>query len=370
MLNKSVISPNQLLAMIILFEFGTALVIPIGGQTNQGVWLSIWVALPGGLLIYLMFDYLLRQYPNMIPSEYMAVLLGRYLAWPLSLLYMLHFLYIASRNLREAGDLLIASSYDQTPTVVMHLAMIIAAVYVLQKGVEVFFRLAQIYLIIMICAGGLGNLVILFSGQIDPANLQPITGEGWRTVLGAAYPYILMFPFAEVAAFGTVLPRLNHVRMARKTGILALVLSAVGLSITHAVEMSVLGSDLYSRSTFPLFTTIGLVEIADFLQRLDALVLLTLIIGVFFKMSMYIYSAMVTAAYLFRIEDERRLAYAAGITVLFMSILIAPNFLEHKEEGTTHLTLIFPGYSLYLPALLVLLHLIRKRFGGKHHSRT
>lgn len=42
-MEKTIISPSQLLA------FGTALVIPIGLAGGRGVWLSILIALPGGL---------------------------------------------------------------------------------------------------------------------------------------------------------------------------------------------------------------------------------------------------------------------------------------------------------------------------------
>ncbi|WP_330708024.1 hypothetical protein [Paenibacillus polymyxa] len=46
-MKKEVIGTNQLFAMIILFELGTAIVIPIGLETGHTIWLSILLALPG-----------------------------------------------------------------------------------------------------------------------------------------------------------------------------------------------------------------------------------------------------------------------------------------------------------------------------------
>ncbi|GAA3314979.1 hypothetical protein GCM10020331_008880 [Ectobacillus funiculus] len=65
---KERISARQLFALILLFEFGTALVIPIGFAAQQSVWLSILLALIGGILLFLVYDY--RQYPELPFSGY------------------------------------------------------------------------------------------------------------------------------------------------------------------------------------------------------------------------------------------------------------------------------------------------------------
>jgi spore germination protein KB len=77
-------------------------------------------------------------------------------------------------DLRDGGDLLVTALYDQTPLLFINTLMIIAVVYVLYKGIEVFARIAEIYLLILIVLGVLGNLLVLFSGIIDVKNLLPI----------------------------------------------------------------------------------------------------------------------------------------------------------------------------------------------------
>lgn len=362
MSGKGNISSGHLFATMILFEFGTALVVPIGLTAEQGSWLAILMALPGGILLFLVFDYLFRQYPKLILSGYIRAIVGRYLGWPISLLYVAFFIYIAARNLREAGDLLVTTAYDQTPILLIHAVMIIAVIYTLYKGLEVFCRLGQIYLLIIIGLGFMGNVFILFSGAVDLRNLLPLFGKGWKSVLLTAYPNIFLFPFAELVCFCTILPHLNTIESARKTGVAAMIIAGFLLSMTHAIELMVLGGNVYARSTFPLFTTISLVNIAHFLQRLDAIVILTLIIGVFFKMSIYCYAAMAVAADLFHIEDLRKMAYPIGIIVLFISIFSALSYPEHVEEGMASIKFILPVFAFLIPMSLFIIHLIRKRF--------
>ncbi|UJF31683.1 GerAB/ArcD/ProY family transporter [Paenibacillus hexagrammi] len=355
------ISSNQLFAVIVLFEFGTALVVPIGLKAEQGVWLSILAALPGGIAIYLVYDYLFRQYPNVILSGYIRKIVGPYIGFPMIFLYIAYFLYNASRNLREAGDLLITVAYDQTPMLVIHAVMIIAVVYVLNKGIEVFFRLGEIYLIITVCLGLIGGCTLLLSGVVEPRNLLPIYGAGWKSILQMAYPNIFLFPFAELVCFTTVFPRLNRTKAVRISGLAGIIISGLILSMTHALEIATLGSNIYGRSIFPLFTTISLANVADFLQRMDAIVVLTLIIGVFFKMSMYCYAAMVITADVFQIKEERKLAYPVGAVVLLVSILSAWSFPEHLQEGVESSMFFLGIVSFCIPVLLFLVQLIRRR---------
>ncbi|MDQ1005493.1 spore germination protein KB [Neobacillus niacini] len=362
-MEKERISPGQLFALIVLFEMGTALVVPVGFTGEKSVWLSILLASIGGILLFLVYDYFFRQYPDLPLSGYARKILGKYIGWPLSFLYVPFFLYIAARDLREAGDLLVTAAYDRTPLFAVVALMTISIVYVLNKGIEVLARMAEIYLIILIVLGVLGHVLVLFSGIIDVNNLLPVLGKGWKPVLRDAYPYIFMFPFGEMICFTVIFPYLNKLQAGRKTGVKALLFSAIILSITHAVEISVLGVDIYSRTTFPLFATISFVNIADFLQRVDVIAILTLIIGDFFKISIYCYAAVIVASDLFKVQTKKKLVVPFGMIVLFLSMMIASNLLEQFEEAKLVLTFLLPLFSVVIPLLLLVVHLIRKRLG-------
>ncbi|MGO4546434.1 GerAB/ArcD/ProY family transporter [Paenibacillus sp. 2TAB23] len=362
----SAITPTQLFAVIILFEFGTALVIPIGLGNGWNAWLSILLAMPGGIILYVLIVYFYKQYPSLILSGYIRKILGVYLGWPISLFYVVFFIYNGSRNLREAGDLLISASYDQTPITVVHATMIIAVIYMLYKGINVLLRLAEIFIIIMLLLGVFSNLAVILSGAIELRNLLPALGQGWASTIKKAYPNIFMFPFGELICFTTILPHLKQKKIATRTGIMAIVVSTILLSLTHAMEVSVIGSDFYSRSAFPLFTTITTVELVEFLQRLDALVILALIIGVFFKMSVYAYAASAMTADIFRISEKRKLAYPIGIIIFLLSVQSAWSFPEHKHEGIFVVNIILPILVVIIPLLLLFIHVIKKRLSHSH----
>ncbi|MFK0522030.1 GerAB/ArcD/ProY family transporter [Paenibacillus illinoisensis] len=362
-MKKEVIGLNQLFSIIVLFELGTAIVVPIGLESGHAVWLSILLALPGGLLLYLIFNDLSRQYPGLIISGYTQRVLGRTIGWPVSLLYISVFMFNGSRNLREAGDLLIAASYDRTPIFIVNAIMAIAVMYILNKGLEVFARTAEIYLVVIFIMGLICSFVVIAAGLVDFKNLFPLHADDWKQSLALAYPNIWIFPFGELICITTVLPHLQKSRLTGKMGIAAVVLSGILLCVTHAIEMSVLGEDVYYRATFPMYTTITLVNLANFVQRLDALVILTLIIGVFFKLTLYCYAAIAVTADLFKVKDTRLLAVPVVVVVLFSSFISAENYPRHMEEGTVFLRYILPVTCAAIPILLFIVHRIRKRFG-------
>lgn len=362
-MKKEVIGTNQLFAMIILFELGTAIVIPIGLETGHTIWLSILLALPGGVLLYLIFHDLYCQYPNLIISGYTQKILGKTIGWPLSFLYIPVLVFNGSRILRESGDLLIAASYDQTPVFIINAIMVTAVIYILNKGIEVFFRTSEIYLIVIFFMGFICFFVVIAAGLVDFKNLFPLHAVDWKQALRSAFPNILTFPFGELICMTTIFPHLQKSCQSRKTGIAAIVLSGILLCSTHAIEISVLGKNIYERSTFPMYTTITLVNLANFIQRLDALVILTLIIGVFFKMTLYCYAVIAVTADLFKVQDTRRMAIPVGVVVLFGSLISAENYPRHLEEGAFFLRYILSVLFTAIPIMLFVVHRVRKRLG-------
>ncbi|WP_342478488.1 GerAB/ArcD/ProY family transporter [Paenibacillus sp. FSL H7-0350] len=362
-MKKELIGPNQLLALIILFELGTAVLVPIGLESGHSVWLAILFALPGGILLYLVFAHLYLQFPNQIISGYIRTILGPWLGWPVSLLFLPVILYNGSRNLREAGDLLISASYDKTPILIINSIMIIAVMYILRKGIEVFARTAEIVLWIVIIMGCICISAVISAGLVEYRNLFPLHMGDYKQALKSAYPSILIFPFGELMCFTTILPHFNKSRKIKKTGIAAIIVSACLLSFTHAIEMAVLGENLYSRTAFPMFTTITLVNLANFIQRLDALVVLTLIIGAFFKLTVYCYAAVAIANDLFKVNDTSRLVIPAAVIMLFSSFVSAQNYPEHMNDGKTFLMTILPVFCAVIPILLLLIHRVRRKFG-------
>jgi spore germination protein KB len=87
--------------------------------------------------------------------------------------------------------------------------------------------------------------------------------------------------------FTMLLPHLNQPGSVKKVWMFALISSGLLLSWTATLNITVLGEDVMGRSMFPTLTTIGRVNLFEFLQHLDAIVVFTMLITVIFKASIF-----------------------------------------------------------------------------------
>ncbi|RCX19191.1 spore germination protein KB [Fontibacillus phaseoli] len=366
-MEKTKISSLQFFSMLLLFQLGTALVVNVGILAGRDAWLAILIGMGMGSLLFAVYAYLNGLFPDMQPTAYLRVLLGKYLGTVIGIAYVVFFLNKASRDLMDGGLLVIASTLKETPLLIVNLMMILTVAYVLHKGVEVLARTAFIFLVVVILIGIFIVLLVLFSDILNLNRLRPVLGNGMGALLLSVYRQNYQFPFAEVICFVTVMPSLGHRKGGMKAGHLAILISGLILSGAIAATISVLGVDITERSVFPLLTMIGKASIADFIQRTDILVVMILIIGVFFKISVFYYASVMGMSDIFKIP-YRKLLYPMAIVILLLSVTLAGSFTEHLAKGGKVLYMIDPVFFVAIPVFLLLVgfvHSYRSKARGQ-----
>lgn len=357
------ISSFQFCCLIILFELGTAVMVPLGVDAKQDAWIAILVGMLGGLLIFSIYAYLHRRFPHQPLTGYVKQIVGKDIGFVLALLYTLFFIYGAARDLRDGMELL-RPAYNETPLLVTGCIIMSLVCYSLYKGLEVLSRVGEIYFIFSLFAGVLALLFLFFSDVIDPTKVLPLLEKGWKPVFTAAYEQTIMFPFGEMICFTMVLPSLLHPQSGFKIGTICIFISGAILALTVFLEISVLGTNKIGTTMFPFLRLMQYINIGDIIQRLDAFVLISLIVNDFFKVSIFAYAAILACTDVFPIQ-KHKLALPIGGIILFASLAIAPNSQAHFEQGRFALKYIFPLFILYIPVLLMLIELLRTRLRRK-----
>jgi len=355
------IGRRQFVWLLLLFELGTALVLGVGTKAGQDAWIAVLFGTAGGCALYSVYVWLYRLYPGMTLVRCAQAVLGRRLGWAVGFAYMLFFLYCAARNMRDGGDLLITSLYESTPLAAVTGLMSAVLVYVLYKGIEVLARTGEFFGMTLVGLGVVGSVLIFCSGIVRFSNLLPVLENGIQPVL-AAFPETLTFPFGETVSFLTVFPFVREsVRLWRR-GVIVTAIAGLVIAYNVVLNISVLGVGIFKRSVFPLLATISMVNIAEFLQRLDAIVILSFIISDFFKIAVYMFASAQVAADLFGVRQARRLATAVGLVVWAASSWIADNLPEHLWIGTSVLPVtLFLPFQIGIPVLLLAVAVVRKR---------
>jgi spore germination protein KB len=360
-LEKAKISAHQLFVLIVLFEIGSAILVPLAIEAKQDAWLAILIGLAGGCCLFWVYHVLYSYYPDIPLTEYVQKILGSFLGKILAFFYVLYFMYISARVLRDFGELLITAFYPATPLFVMNALMIIVVVYTVRKGIEVLARTGELLFAIMVLLGIIGLILIIIADIIHISNLQPVLEEGLKPVIKTAFT-TLYFPFGEIIVFTMILPFLKTTKKAKKTGLLAIGLSGMLLALIMAVNISVLGVSLVARSPFPLLSTIQTIEVAGFLERMDVTFMLSSVLGGFFKIGLFFYASVEGTANLFKIKESSQLAYPMGVVVLLLSITIASSFSEHIHEGLQVVPLyVHLPFQVIIPLFLLLIAFFKNR---------
>ena len=368
-MEKSKISAIQLFILMVLFELGSALLVPLAIDAKQDAWLAILFGMVGSLALFLVYHKLYTYYPTLLPTEYMRKILGKVIGTVLAFIYILYFMYDASRVLRDFGEMLLTFAYPDTPLFIANALLMLVIVYTVRKGIEVIARSGELLFIFMYVLAVAGFILIISSGLIDFENLQPVLEEGLLPSVKVAVSETLYFPFTEAIVFTMILPYLNNPKKAKVTMLCATGLSGINLVITMLINVSVLGVNLTARSQFPLLSTVASIQVADFLERLDVFFMLAMVIGIFFKITVLFYAATIGTANLFKVTSPSMLAYPLGIVILFLSITIASNFQEHLHEGLhiAKVVLHIPLFTIIPPVLLFVAFIKnKKKHQGKH----
>ncbi|USP95898.1 spore germination protein [Bacillus vallismortis] len=361
-MEKAQISIRQLFVMIIIFELGSSLLITPGTIAGRDAWIAVLLGCAGGLFLFYLYQGIYQCYPDFSPKEYMDDMLGTTLSWIFSFLYILYFAYIAARVLRDFGEMLLTFAYHDTPIIIVNALLIFVSIYAVRKGIEVLARSAELLFGAMYLLGALGLVLLIVSGSVEPQNLKPVLADGVYPIVHSVFTQTMYVPFGEVVLFVMIFPYLSDRKGVKKTGMLAMIISGLVVTLTVAINISVLDVDLTLRSQFPLLSTIQTIKVEEFLDRLDVLFMLALIIGGFFKVSLYLYAVVVGASTLFKEKNPSQLAYPMGFGILVLSITIATNFSEHLNEGLNVVPLyIHLPFQFLFPLFLFIIAVWKKK---------
>lgn len=115
---KQKISELQLFYVITGFEFGTAMLFGIGTEAKQDAWLAIVIGMICSLILMGVFTQLSLYYPNDTFVSILPKIIGKYLSYPIMMIFIFYFIYSAARACRDFGELIASTILVDTPTIV------------------------------------------------------------------------------------------------------------------------------------------------------------------------------------------------------------------------------------------------------------
>lgn len=357
------ISQSQLAAMIILFQIGSSPLFLLASKAGQDAWISVLIGMLCGLVILIVLTLPIhRMAPDKDLTGMFRQTFGNVIGSIFGVSYIVYFCYKAVRNVREFGDLMIMYLLPTTPLWFIMFAFLAIAGYAVYQGVEVFARIAEVILPIVILAYLVLFIMIYGTGLFDLHRLQPVFDNGYKKVLEAAIPDLISFPFGEMVLFLMFWKFAGPGSRTTKVTLVSFMGSGSFIILTTILIISSLGS-LSDISVVPLIEVVSVVQFADFIERLEPIAAMLLFGGVFMKMTAYFFGAVLVFSQLFG-KSRQKAVIPVGLLIL-MGALKFRSYMQHIWIGfelnvKTH----FPIFQIAIPTILLLAMLIKSRFRG------
>jgi spore germination protein KB len=348
---KEKISLWQLFILILLSNLGSSIVVNIGIEAENNVWMAIIIACLSGLLFVYVYLKLLYWFPGMNLFEILTQCFGKWVGGLFNFMYIAYFLLIASFVLRDFGELMVSTIYSRTPIEFIHITMILLVLYILLLGIEVLARSVEIFLpyaMLFLIFVGFG---VVFSGVVKFDNLSPMLQEGLFQVMKPAFTELIHFPFLEFIAFMVIIPYVSKFRLAAKVSIAAYLMSGLFLVYSSILQVTTLGV-LKSRVNFPLLSVARQISLLNFIERVDLLIVFIMMLGIIVKVSVLFFSGLKGLEHIFKIP-YRSFGFPIAMLIVLFSILIAEDYPTYLEKGIVVVTYYIQTFLHFVVPLLL-----------------
>lgn len=367
-MDNNKISPFQFFILMVLMQLGSAVVVGIGMDAKQDAWIAVLLGMVGGLCLFSIYGYLGKEHPGKHLFDVIESIVGKMAGKVIGILYISYFIYIAARVLRDFGELLITTVLEDTPLIVILMMMMMIIIYAVVMGLEVLARTGEIFAPYMFL-GIFLFIIFVFVGNLpDTRNLQPVLEQGWKPVLATTFPNVVSFPFGETVVFWSFMSYIKNKNNILPIGLLSILISGLFLSGITALNISVLGVYITQSSLFPFFETIERVNVGDVFQRLDPIAIAILIVGGFFKISIHVIASVIGVRFLHKKLNWKYLPLTIAAIVVFLSIVIADNFVEHLRIGFELVKYTHVPPQFFFPLLLLIIYLIKKKIKKRKNN--
>ncbi|MGD6818960.1 GerAB/ArcD/ProY family transporter [Metabacillus sp. 84] len=359
------ISSRQLFYLIFIFEIGSAILLDPAKEAMKDAWLAMLIGFAASIPNLLVYIYLSRLSGRKTIIGILIMLLGKKAGIAVSSLYILYFLYICTRVLRDFGELLIITAYDETFLIVISSFMMLAVMYFAIKRVQViagvskplFFAITIPFLVVVSFE--------VISRIVDVNELLPVLQDGPLPLLKTVFPTVMTFPFGEMIVFTMFYPLVQEGAKLIKTTLTSIFLATLVLCTTALLHVSILGAEMTKNFVFPILATVSLINISDFIQRLDSIVVILMIIVGFVKVFMFFYAALRSTVELTGTNNPVPPALIYGIGITFASLSVANTQYEHFQEGLNFVPFfLHVPFQMIIPAVLLFVLWLKKRKKG------
>lgn len=356
-MRKELITNKEAICLLMIFYFGSSLILGIGGEAKNDAWISGIVGIFMALPMILIYSRILSLFPGKDLFEILEIVFGKIIGKIFTILYVWYSFHLGALVIRNFGEFINTVSMPETPMLVPMFCLTIICILGTKSGVEVLARssalILPLFLFMMIVVQIMGlNL-------LEIRNLRPIFSNGVPVILkGGATAF--SFPFAESVVFLGIFSSLKTKNSLYKVFIIGTLFAGLLIIIITLRNILTLGG-LHEKVYFPEYVAVSRIKIGDFIERIELSVALVFVVGAFIKVSICLLVACKGITSLFRLDDYRSIVIQVGLLMLYFSFSLYNSIMEMSNWAfQVYFYYAFP-FQVIFPIILFVTSEIKER---------
>lgn len=354
---KDTITLRQAVCIIIVFIFGSTLVIGVSTTSEQDSWISFLIAVVESIPILLIYARVMKLFPEKNIFEIFEALFGKVLGKVFTAFICWYAIHLGALVVKNFSEFIVLTGMDQTPQLPVMIMMVLVAVYMVKSGAETLGKWS-LTVFPAIC------LVILFTvlislDRLDLSNLQPVFGHSLSSIVSGSFPTVT-FPLGETVLFLALANAVKKTDSPKRIYISALVISSLVLLVVMIRNLGTVGSKLLSSEYFPSYTAARVIHPADYLMRIEGFITMNFIFTGVTKVTVCLFAASKGLASLFGIKDYKQMVMPAGLLTLALCAILYKSVMEMFGFVKTYMYYALP-FEFLIPIIVWITAEIKNR---------
>lgn len=330
-------------------------------------WLSIIIGSILGFIPLIIYLVIMNYKPNLNLNQLNEYLFGKIIGKIINIILLLGVVFFIMTLSWNFTNYTSTQFLYDTPKWYLSLLIAIPIIYLISKDIHTIARTTfLIYIIMMILY--IASIASL-APQYEIQNVLPFMEHGINPVMNGALSHVacIILPIFLI----TIIPK-NDIKdsstLNKKVIIAYLVGNLITFSILFSV-MSIFGIELSTLYQYPDFQILKRAFTGGFIERVEGILAIQLIIDVFMCLAIGYYYIKVSLENITPIKNSKWIVYICILIFPFISDLFFNNYVFFNDFTLKYYPSIISTFLFVLPLIIVITIFIKKRKEKIHHLK-
>jgi spore germination protein KB len=308
-----------------MFLYGETIILNGYKLKNNGSWLSMLLCTGICFIIYGIYALIMSRNPGKDIFEIFVDIFGKIFGRLFIFIFIVFCMFVGIEAIKNITIFIITLTFPETPVMYIAFVLLIVIYIIVRCGIEVLGRASCV--IFPLIALTVVLFLTLLIDKIDIRNIKPLVAEPFKNIAkGGIFNFLIIFGDG-VIFLGIITSsesKSNHL----KSYYMANIISGFLFILSILGNIAVLGLPLVNYIYFQTFMAISVIDIAQFLTRMEVILSLVILLCVLFRAIICIYVASKGAQKLFAKKDYKKFILPFCLIAFFFAVETLQNIEE------------------------------------------